>query len=302
MQERQLEHFLAIADTGSISAGAARLGVTQPGLSQSISALERDLGVLLFRRSRHTSLTPAGRVFVDTARRVVHDLARSRSTLLQVTRSEAGTLRVACPSSLAVDPLTYLFGAFRRRYPRVRLEMRAVSDGNPGADLVRDGSADLALDFAASAPQGMCATALGERTLLAVLPRTHNDQHLRTISIRALLDHGLVTSRRGGASRDALEALVGADTVAHSITVETEHEEAVLPLVLGGAGAAMLPDRQALLARNTLGLSVARLDTPITQSIVLVGPPDQEGTSASAFIEVARETVSAQITTESEDG
>ncbi|MFE7420333.1 LysR family transcriptional regulator [Rhodococcus sp. NPDC057529] len=303
VQERQLKHFLAIVEAGSISGGAAQLGVTQPGLSQSISALERDLGVALFRRSsRHTALTPAGREFVDTARKVVHDLARTRSILLQVTRNEAGTLRVACPSSLAVDPLTYLFGAFRRRYPQVWLEMRAVSDGSVGVELVQDGSADLALDFAARPPQGMCATALGERRLLAVLPRDNEEDAPRIVSIRTLLDHGLVTSRRGGASRSALEALAGADTVAHSIAVEVDHEEAVLPLVLGGAGAAVLPDRQALLARDTLGLRVGRLDPPITQPIALFGPADHGGASASAFTEIAREAVSAHIEAEPEHG
>lgn len=298
MQERHLEHFLAIVDAGSISGAAIHLGLTQPGLSQSISALERDLGVELFRRSaRHTALTPAGREFMNTARRVVHELAHSRSMLMRVTRNEAGTLRVACPSTLAVDPLTYLFGAFRRRHPRIWLEMRSVAAGIDGADLIRDGSADIALDLGSPSTQDMSVTPLGDRGLLAVLPDTERNEDTGVISIPNLLERGLVTSLRGGSIRQALETISGADIVARSIAVETEHEESVLPLVLGGAGAAVLPDRQALLARDTLGLRVVRLDPPITQPLVLLRPPDAEYASALAFVEIARDAMTERTAT-----
>ena len=298
MQERHLEHFLATVDAGSISSAAVHLGVTQPGLSQSISALERDLGVELFRRSaRHTALTPAGREFLNTARQVVHQLTQSRSMLLRVNRNEAGSLRVACPSTLAVDPLTNLFGAFRQRHPQIRLEMRSVSAGIDSADLIRDGSADLALDLGSPSAQGMSVTPLGDRRLLAVLPDTDGTDDVGMISVQGLLERGLVTSLRGGSIRQTLETIVGADTVARSIAVETEHEESVLPLVLGGAGAAVLPDRQALLARDTLGLRVVRLDPPVTQPLVLLRSPDTEWVSVRAFTEIARDAMAERVAT-----
>ncbi|NIE88932.1 LysR family transcriptional regulator, partial [Burkholderia sp. Tr-860] len=66
---RILKYFLAVADAGSVTGAAERLGLAQPALSQAITRLERELGVKLFSRTRRgAALTAAGEAIVDDIR------------------------------------------------------------------------------------------------------------------------------------------------------------------------------------------------------------------------------------------
>src|SRR5215470_1719222 len=95
MELRHLRYFVAIAEEGSFTRAAERLWIAQPGLSQQILALERELGVQLFeRRSRGVVTTEAGRAFLEQARTVL----RAAEDAIVVARDSAagltGSLRV----------------------------------------------------------------------------------------------------------------------------------------------------------------------------------------------------------------
>ena len=77
LQDSKIRAFLAVADEGSFSAAARKLGVSQPAVSLQISALEQMLGFSLFERGPVLRLTPSGETFRDYARRIqqAYDLA-----------------------------------------------------------------------------------------------------------------------------------------------------------------------------------------------------------------------------------
>jgi LysR family transcriptional regulator, nitrogen assimilation regulatory protein len=88
MDVRHLRSFLAVAEEGSIHAGARRLTIAQPALSQALRKLERDLDVtLLVRSSRGIELTAAGRALVEHARDVVARFDRTT----EIVRAAGGT-------------------------------------------------------------------------------------------------------------------------------------------------------------------------------------------------------------------
>ena len=92
---RQLRVFLTVASELHFSRAAARLHVSQPALSQQIRTLERSLGTPLFdRTSRSTELTPAGRVLLEAAPRVLFEADRATSLVTQAAEGASGLLVV----------------------------------------------------------------------------------------------------------------------------------------------------------------------------------------------------------------
>lgn len=100
----------------------------QPPLSQQIQALEAELGVTLFRRTkRHVALTEAGRRFLVSAKRILDDTELATDEVKRVARGELGELRIGFSSSL---PLTSLLPRvlrdYRAAYPHVTLTLREM--------------------------------------------------------------------------------------------------------------------------------------------------------------------------------
>jgi DNA-binding transcriptional LysR family regulator len=120
---RQLEYFVAVADAGTISAAAARLHVSQPGLSQALTDLERSLGVqLTVRRKAHgVTLTPSGTQVLRLAR----DLLRRAEDLEGIASGGdvlAGTLLLGCYVTLAPTALPPLLQDFTTVHPGVHID------------------------------------------------------------------------------------------------------------------------------------------------------------------------------------
>ncbi|HYG46058.1 MAG TPA: LysR family transcriptional regulator [Bordetella sp.] len=87
----QLQHFGAVVRYGSFSAAARALGVAQPAISQSVAALEEDLGVRLFdRNSRKCTPTAAGLVFANEAAQITSSISESREKLRQFQTGKSG--------------------------------------------------------------------------------------------------------------------------------------------------------------------------------------------------------------------
>lgn len=85
MELRHIHSFLVLSETLHFGQAARRLHLSQPGLSRQIQALERDLGVALFRRyGRQVALTPAGQVLVEHARRITAQVADARQAVASV--------------------------------------------------------------------------------------------------------------------------------------------------------------------------------------------------------------------------
>src|SRR5271155_2400049 len=132
MDERRLRYFLAVVDEGGVTRAARRLRVAQPSLSQSVRALESELGAELFHRvGRGLRLSPAGEALVGPARRVLRAIDDARDAITGVVELNAGRLELAALATLAVDPMADLIGGFRERYPgiEVRVHEPESADG-----------------------------------------------------------------------------------------------------------------------------------------------------------------------------
>jgi len=118
----QLEHFLAVVDERTFTRAAERVGRTQPAVSQSVKKLEDEVGAPLFARDVHdVSLTEAGRVLADYARRMVSLRDEAMRQVAGVRALKSGTLSIAAHESAAVYLLPAALRSYFQKFPDIKV-------------------------------------------------------------------------------------------------------------------------------------------------------------------------------------
>lgn len=163
---RGMETFVAVVECGSFTGAAARLEMSAVMVGKYIALLEGQLGTrLLERNTRRQSLTDAGRVYYDEARRVLEQVANAERSVERLRLAPAGTLRVSAPVSFGASIIAPLTASFLQAWPEVRVELdltnRMVDLVDEGIDLaIRIGDiqrTDLVAKYLASYRMAICA-------------------------------------------------------------------------------------------------------------------------------------------------
>ncbi|OHV08445.1 LysR family transcriptional regulator [Kushneria phosphatilytica] len=173
---RQLQAFISVAELGSFTRAADRVHLSQPALSSSIRKLETLLGLSLFARdTRGVSLTPAGRHFLEHARRILAEMEQALDDAHSMAHLQRGLIRIAALPSVASSCLPRLTQAFLTRHPHVDLDIR---DGLARAvqEWVNDGEVDIALTSRPEHEGLLNFTPLWQDELIAVTPRANGTQ------------------------------------------------------------------------------------------------------------------------------
>jgi len=124
MNVRHLEHFLAVAETGSFSRAADKLFITQSALSRSIQALESEVDGLLFDRvGKRNELTPLGRQVAERARRIVLEASELKRGAELMRQADMGSLRVGLGAGPGAMLMTPLLCHMARHHPRVQVSV-----------------------------------------------------------------------------------------------------------------------------------------------------------------------------------
>jgi DNA-binding transcriptional LysR family regulator len=147
VEVRHLMALEAVAQTGSFSQAATRLGYAQSAISQQISTLEKAVGHRLVDRPggpRSVSLTEAGKVLLDHAGHIVARLAAAKADLDAMAAGDAGVLRVGTFQSASNRLLPPTLALFRTAWPDINIELRNEPVISNVEGLIRSGQADLA--------------------------------------------------------------------------------------------------------------------------------------------------------------
>ncbi|RVX38967.1 DNA-binding transcriptional LysR family regulator [Nonomuraea polychroma] len=296
MDRRQLEYFLAVASHGSFTSAASALRVAQPSLSYTIRTLERELGTSLFHRlGRGVRLTPEGQALVGSAQQVLRAFQSALSSVQQVTRLEAGRLDIVALTTLAVDPLAGLVGTFRRAHPGVDIRIEDPEHAAAVAEMVRVGECELGLADFSVPSAGLRALELREQEMLAVLPPDAEMATGRSVKMTQVAAMDLITTPPGTTTRTLLEQSLAGAGVPLRIAVETPHRAAIVPLVLAGAGVALLPRPMAEDAARQ-GARIGVIDPPVVRRVRLLWRPEPLSHAGQAFVEmVRRETAPGRV-------
>jgi DNA-binding transcriptional LysR family regulator len=287
MDSHRLRHFVAVVDHGGFTAAAHAVFVSQPALSLAVKELESELGVALFVRSaRRVQLTPAGTALLEPARQVLRDLETGQAAVEAVAGLKAGNVTLASLPTLAADPVAPLIGAFRRRYPGVRIDLAAPEGTSELFDLVVAGTCELGVTDARDIPEALESHPLGRQSLVLILPPGSEQVEGAEIDLASLGETPFVVAPPGTSTFRLLEEGFAAVHGAPSVAVVTAQRDAILPLVIAGAGAALVPESVARTASG-LGAVTARPAPPLERELALIHRPGPLSPAASRFIAIA---------------
>lgn len=248
----ELRILYALATTGSLTAAAASLGLSQPAVSQRIKRVETRLAVPLIERSgRGIRLTPAGKILADHGRTVVTEIDAALAAIEDLRGERAGTLRLVGFPSASATIVPAMMRHLADEAPEVALQYREAEP--PAAvSLLRDGEVDCALVFdyegAAELPAGSVFTPLWREEVRLVI----SDERAAGSTALNLADfaeehwiagcekcrvHLLDAAKENGFEPDIIQ--------------ETDNVPAMLAMAAAGGAVAMVPGL-ALAAARTL--------------------------------------------------
>jgi DNA-binding transcriptional LysR family regulator len=284
MDLRRLEVFLAVVDDGTFTGAADTLLISQPAVSQAVSALERELGSQLFHRlGRSVRLTDAGAALCAPARLALRDVAAAREAVALVHDLLAGHLELACLPTLAVSPLAPVVGSFRREFPAVTISLLDPDDTSDVLGLVRSGRCELGIVGDASVTD-LELVAMSSQEYRVLLPP--GTRSASTIDVEDLATMPVVAPPRGSSSRDLLDEVLARQGQRATVVVETAQREALVPLVLAGAGVALVPRSLAAIGER-LGCEVAAITPAVGREVSIVHRRAAMTPAAAAFVRLA---------------
>lgn len=261
-------HWLSVlAQQGSYTAAAARLGVSKAAVSQRVAELERAARVPLVQRTtRSVRLTEAGQRLVDDTLPAFEHIAHSFAQVRDLAEQPSGLLRVTAPVALARQQLVPLLTQFLQAYPDVRIELDM-------ADRLRSLASegyDLAIRHTDRAPDTHVAWTLCDSRSVLVATKTYLRRHGTPHTPHDLAQHNclhyprvqetpiwrFVPSHTKAPSKRAPQGQPMGMPVSIPIrgTLSANNSEALREAALASAGIALLPDfsAQAALRKGQL--------------------------------------------------
>ncbi|MFC8180472.1 LysR family transcriptional regulator [Rhodococcus sp. 14-2470-1b] len=238
---RALECFVAVVDAGSVTAGAAKLNLSQPALSHQLASLETEIGTpLLERLPRGVRTTPTGRALLDDARAALSAADR----IVRIGRASAegreGRLRLGCAESMTVPVLAPTLRKWTRKYPHIGLDLTEFASADAMADALSYGDIDLAVGPASTQFTGVTHV-IGTEDIVAVIPEGLDLADEPAISWTDLAGRPIVHYHPSNGLRGWFDSVatthgVELDAVAHSRNATTAAQ-----LAHAGLGIALVP-------------------------------------------------------------
>ncbi|NPD14718.1 LysR family transcriptional regulator [Xinfangfangia sp. D13-10-4-6] len=239
---RQLQFFVAVAETGSVTGAARSLSISQSSVTEAIRALEDDLGVGLFdRHGRGLEITQKGQAFLRHARQILTDVSTARSAFRDEAEAATGRLSLGVTSLVAGYVLSDILSRYRRAWPGI--ELSVIEDSTEYLQhLLIGGELDVAVLVTSSVKDRM---ALHVETLQVSpyrlwMPLGHPLADQETIALEELAGQPLI-QLMVDEIEESTRKMTNSLPVKPKVAFRTRSVEAVRSLVATGAGLALLP-------------------------------------------------------------
>ncbi|MGP3687483.1 LysR family transcriptional regulator [Streptomyces sp. IBSNAI002] len=286
---RDLELLAATAETGSLTAAATKLYVSQPALSQRLTRLEDRLGLQLFDRAgRRLVPNAAGRRMLAAARHILAELDSAERDLRDLRDGRHRRVRFTAQCSTTFTWLPPVIRAFRHREPDAELRIETVADDAPVPALLAD-LVDVALVTKPDRElDRVHLTALFEDEMVAVVPDHHPWARRSHLTTRDFADARLVLYDVYDQSRiPAVPLPLPPGARPARITLMPVITDLLIEMVAGGQGATVLPNWVAAPYAASHRLALVRIGArPLTRTWYCATRPGPRPPHVDAFVEI----------------
>ena len=262
LENYRLQVFRAVAEQASFRRAAELLRISQPSVSQHVHLLEEALGLrLLDRTPSGVTLTPAGTLVLDHARRAARLSQKTLAALANLQGQPGGPLRIAASTTVAQYLLPRILGAFLRANPRVQLTVKSGNTDQVTA-WVLAAEADLGLIEGPPTHKEVAVEHFLDDQLLLAVPRNHPWAGRSLIPLEELASEPLLLREPGSGTRHVVEQALHTAGIRLNqlhIAMELDSTEAIVSGIEAGLGIGFV-SRLAIRKELRLGtLAIATL-------------------------------------------
>jgi DNA-binding transcriptional LysR family regulator len=242
MDIRQIKAFVAIAESGTFTAGAVRVHVTQAAISMQIRQLENETGAQLFVRApRRVILTEAGEKLLERAYVILREHDAALEEMAALTGAHKGRLRIGSASAMvSADPLPQILRELKQTHEAVET---SVSSGTSESlvQQVLAGELDVAFVSLPVDARGIQTELLSEDYLVAIASPHHKLASQKVVSAYALAGEKLILGERGGNTRRLIDQFFAQAGVTPKVIMELSRLAAIKRMVEEDMGVGIVP-------------------------------------------------------------
>ncbi len=285
MEELNLRHlraWLTVVQEGSVTAGAQKIGVSQPGISQQIKSLEDYFGGQLLERLQHgVQPSTLGRSLMGDAQATLSAATRLARKAQSITGLETGILEIATLPTLVdaimIEPIRRWLAA----YPGVAIHLREFPQQSAMTKSVALGVGDLAIGVRPPRWSGEVITLGWEQFVVVLPPNDPLAGQTEPIVLADLADRNWILYEPSNGLADYVNYACAMASFLPNKTVETSQVEVAVHLALAGLGAVLVPQANV---PSDLAHKALPLDPPIVWEIAVYSRSELSP-SAAAFVE-----------------
>jgi DNA-binding transcriptional LysR family regulator len=292
MELRHLRTFVAVADLRHFARAASLCNLSQPAVSHQIALLEEELGSkLLNRAARRVSLTVAGEVFLEEARRILGAVDRAHERMQEVARGAVGRIRLGATGTPGLYLLPSLLATYRSEHESYDLRLE-IGPLHAIAERVARNDLDMAI-VAGALPSGeLQARTLSRDELVIVAPPNSSLARSRTLRPSQLEAVTWLVREEGSDTRRQTVSWWHRHRLAPTRTMTFDNPEAIKRAVLADLGIAMvsrLTVAEDLAARRVAAIPV-KAPLPARSIFVVDHPQKHHGAACRAMLQLLERT------------
>jgi DNA-binding transcriptional LysR family regulator len=290
----QLRCFVAAAEELHFGRAALRLNMTQPPLSRQIQLLERAVGVkLLDRTSRLVKVTPAGRVFLIEARRILRLVESAALTTRRTASGESGTISLGFTAASGYNFLPHFITQCTARLPNVTLSLKEMVSSEQTEALLTE-RIDVGLLRPPIERPEFSKMRISAEPLLAALPLGDERLQNASLTLRDFDRRPFIMYTADGARyfHDMLTGLFDAHHIVPVYVQFLSQIHSVLAMVQSGLGAALVPEAATSLHFDGVQFRPVRLTPPHPVELYFVWRSDNNNPALEPLLDLVHHAFS----------